>query len=150
VELGQIAALMYRIFVYQAIVGVLLCPYTCAVRASVARAPAESSASVACCEDCQIRRLAQDGCPSQDHGPADPQDPSEDGRSCLCEGAVFDASAGGPADSLLEASLWAVAVTPAGLPESTMPDWNTWRTTDQPPPPWGGRQARIAFQSFLL
>jgi hypothetical protein len=97
-----------------------------------------------------MRQLAENDCPVQDRSPTDEQDPSEDGHSCLCEGAVFDATARGPADSLLEASLWALAVDSAELPELTRPDWITWRTTDQPPPARGGRQVRIAVQSFLL
>jgi hypothetical protein len=149
VKLGRTAKTMHSILVFQAILGVLLCPYDCAVRASVARAPAEDSVSAGCCQHCRMRRLAENDCPAEDRGPSDHQDPSEDSHSCLCEGAIFDATARGPADSLLEASLWALGVDSAQLPELTAPDWITWRTADQPPPE-GGRQVRIAVQSFLL
>ena len=140
---------MHKLLVYQAILGVFLCPYSCAVREMAARAPAEKSASAGCCERCRMRQLAESEDPVQDRGPSDQDDPSEDGRSCLCEGAVFDATARSPADSLLETSLWALLVDSAEMPEVTRPDWFP-QHLGQPPPLGGGRQVRIAVQSFLL
>jgi hypothetical protein len=140
---------MHKLLVYQAILGVFLCPYSCAVREAAARAPSEKSASASCCERCRTRQLAKNESPVRDRGPSDQDDPSEDGHSCLCEGVVFDATTRSAADSLLETSLWALAIDSAEMPELTRPDWLT-RRTGQPPPTGGGWQVRIAVQSFLL
>ena len=139
---------MHKLLVYQAILGVFLCPYICAVREAAAYAPTEKSASSSCCERCRMRQAAEND-PAEDRGPSDQDDPSEDGGSCLCEGAVFDAAARNPADPLLETSLWAPTVDSAELLELTRPDWFT-RSTGQPPPTGGGWHVRIAIQSFLL
>jgi hypothetical protein len=128
---------MHKILVHLAIVGLLLCPYDCAAREAAARLTGDNQAAAACCQKCRER---------QQQSPT-PR-PSEDGKSCICEGAMFDAAAAGPVVPPLDATLWAVIVDPVTMPELTSPDWIALHTG--PPPLLGGRQVRIAVQSFLL
>lgn len=130
---------MHKIPVHLAIAGLLLCPYDCAVREAAARLSGQDQAAPACCQKCRERHQ---------HSPTQTPRPSEDGKSCICEGAVFDAAAGGPVVPSLDTTLWVVIVDSATLPELTSPDWIARHTG--PPPLQGGWQVRIAIQSFLL
>ena len=137
---------MHKILVYLAIVGILLCPYDCAVREAAARATNGDAKCSSCCHHCPCQ---PDNCPAHSEDPSDQEGPCDDGRSCLCEGAVFDVSARSMTNSLLEFSLWAPAVDSAETPRLTEPDWYAQRMV-KPPPADGGRQLRIVVQSFLL
>lgn len=144
--------LMRTIIVYLAIAALLLCPYDCAAKLAAARSLG-SDDHVACCEKCRSRESSEtphstgQGSESDRH-PARPL-PSEDGKSCLCEGAVFDAATRSPADAVLEFShlSWVadVAVTPSLAIFAPSVD------RDGPPPnQQGGRLTRIVIRSLLL
>lgn len=143
---------MRTIIVYLAIVALLLCPYDCAVKLAAAESLGNEK-QVACCEKCRTRESFETTSSTDRGSPSDPDParpiPSKDGKSCLCEGAVFDAATRSSADAVLEFSLllsWAAdsAETPslalfapsvdrAGLPNEE-----------------GGRLTRIVIRSLLL
>src|SRR4029079_6963543 len=86
------------LIIYFALVGILLCPYNCAVRAAGKRAPVNEAIADACCEHCRAREVAKH--PSAPKGST----PTRDGRSCICAGAVFNVSPRTVVDTLLFAS----------------------------------------------
>jgi hypothetical protein len=142
---------MRTIIVYLSIVALLVCPFDCAAKLAAAESPGDD-ARTACCETCRVRELAEAPVSSGrrsngDHDPAQPR-PSEDGRFCLCEGAVFDATTRSPAVAMLEFSLLAwvdLAVTPSLATCAPSAD-----QADLPPNPQGGRLTRITLRSLLL
>ncbi len=143
---------MRTFIVYLAIVALLLCPFDCAVKLAAAKVQWNND-RVVCCEKCRARELSETpsstGQGSQsDPDPAQPT-PSEDGKSCLCEGAVFDATTRSPADAVLEFSLhcWVtdVAETPCLALSAPSVD-----RAGPPPNEEGGRLTRIVLRSLLL
>jgi hypothetical protein len=142
---------MRTFIVYLAIVALLVCPYDCAAKLASAESPGDD-ARTSCCETCRGREMTETPASSgqrsnSDREPAQPR-PSEDGRFCLCEGAVFDATQRSPAVAVLEFSLlaWAdLAVTPPLAPCAPSVDH-----ADPPPNHQGGRLTRIALRSLLL
>ncbi|MEX2176630.1 MAG: hypothetical protein WD872_19850 [Pirellulaceae bacterium] len=143
---------MRTIIVYLAIAALLMCPYVCAAKLAGAGSLGNED-QVACCQTCRARELSQTQNSSGqrspgDRDPAQPR-PSEDGKSCLCEGAVFDSTTRSPADAVLEFSLLArvadMATTPSLAPFAP--------SVDRAGPPLnkdGGRLTRIAIRSLLL
>ena len=93
---------MRSIVVYLAIGTLLLCPYDCAVKQAAA-ASLGSHQQNPCCE-VRVCHLSEQS--HRDRAPNQPK-PSEDGKSCLCEGVVFDATLRSPAEAILEFSLLA-------------------------------------------
>jgi hypothetical protein len=143
---------MRTFIVYLVIVALLVCPYDCAVKLAAAQSPANDDPA-GCCEACQAHELSASLMTSDERLPAerDPSQPapSEDGKSCLCEGAVFDVTARSPADAVLECSLlsWAAAVTAVPSLAFSAPSVEV----DGPPLIHkGGRLTRIAIRSLLL
>jgi hypothetical protein len=121
---------------------VVACPYVCTVRLAAAHAIG-SSAKPACCEHCESHRPAPMGDPTP-HAPSS----SEDGRLCLCGGAVFDAGVRLAVDDSAQVTLW---VGTAGAAESSaisIPARRLERSTS--PPTVDGRLMRIAICSLLL
>jgi hypothetical protein len=122
------------------IAALLLCPYECAVKS----AQAQSRTSVpqpACCSQCQARQ-------AKESPPARPLPaPSEDGRSCVCEGAVFASQPGFQLEVYLLVLPWmgtcdaalALAHAPA-VADCPREDW----------PQSSGSQLRLAMGSLLL
>lgn len=143
---------MRSIIVYLAIVALLMCPYDCAVKFAAAQSLGNSD-HVACCEKCRVRQLSEspppcgEGMPVE-RGPSQPA-PSEDGKSCLCEGAVFDATTRSPADAIQEFSLlsWVADSALAPLKAAHTPSVDS---ADPPPNDNGGRLTRIVIRSLLL
>jgi hypothetical protein len=134
---------MRNLVVLLSIAAVLACPYECAVKLAAAQAIG-SDAKAACCEECEAHRPAT---PTGDPTPNAPT-PDEDGRWCLCEGAVFDAGARSLVDDSVQVTLW---IGNAGLAEysaisATAPRFE--RST--PPPTMAGWPMRIAICSLLL
>jgi hypothetical protein len=143
---------MRSVVVYLAIGTLLLCPYDCAVKQAAA-ASLGSQQQSSCCEECRARDFAEAASSSQeqsqrDRAPNQPK-PSEDGKSCLCEGVVFDATLRPPAEAILEFSLLA-GVADAAL-EPLLAACPLHAATSGPPPlqDWGASM-RIALGSLLL
>jgi hypothetical protein len=138
---------MRTILVYLTIVSLLLCPYDCAVKSAAAQAIGSLDRS-ACCESCRARATAETPNPASERQPQEPT-PAEDGRSCLCEGAVFDAAARSSADTSSQVSFWIGAVDSAVTLGLTTPPPSANRV-DPLPPHDGGRLTRIAICSLLV
>jgi hypothetical protein len=143
---------MRTIIVYLAIAALLVCPYDCAAKFAAAQADG-SKVSTSCCKNCRARELSE--CPelsgprsTEDCDPAQ-RDPSGDGKSCLCEGAVFDAATRLPADAVLEFSLlsWVADLAARPFVAAFTPSLDR---ADSPPIEVGGRQTRIAIRSLLV
>lgn len=127
--------------VFIAIAAVLLCPYNCAVRAAADRASAFVETGKACCERCRGEQA-----PSQDKSPN--RESRDEDQSCFCGGAVFDASARAPVDTLLFSAHGALWVDSAISLESPAPEPIANAAAGAPIP--GGRLLRIAINSFLI
>lgn len=143
---------MRSVVVYLAIGTLLLCPYDCAVKQAAAESLG-SQQQIPCCQKCRSRDLAVAATASQeqsqrDRTPNQPK-PSEDGKSCLCEGVVFDATLRSPAEAILEFSLlaWAADAALEPLFAACPP-----RAATSGPPLMevGGASMRIALGSLLL
>lgn len=143
---------MRTIIVYLAIVALLLCPYDCAVKLAAAESLGNEN-HVACCEKCRARESSEIRSSTDRGSPSDPDPaqpiPSEDGKSCLCEGAVFDAATRSSADAVLEFSLLSWVADSAEMPSLALfaPRVNR---AGLPPNEEGGRLTRIAIRSLLL
>lgn len=137
---------MRTFIVYLSIVALLLCPYGCAVK--LAAAQSLGNEKDACCEECRARESSRTPPSGGPRDPAQPR-PTEDGKSCVCEGAVFDATTRSPADAVLEFSLlsWAadVAIAPSLAAFSPCAG-----RTGPPPKEVGGKSARIVICSLQL
>jgi hypothetical protein len=133
---------MRNLVVLLTIAVVLACPYQCAIKLSAAVAIG-SNAKPACCEDCEP------GQPTLPAGQPTPNAPApEDGRSCLCEGAVFDAGVRSPVDDLVHVFLWGGI---AGFSEfSAIPTSAPKLERSIPRPTMDGSFTRIAICSLLL
>ena len=137
---------MRTFIVYLAILALLLCPYGCAVRLAAAQSLGNENS--VCCEECRAHELSESPPSGGDRNPTQPES-SKDGKFCVCEGAVFDATTRSPADAVLEFSLlpWVavVAVTPSLANFAPSAD-----CADQPTNEDGGKLTRIAICSLLL
>ena len=139
---------MRNTIVILTVAALLACPYDCTAKlASSLAVHGEKTGrkqDAACCQKCRIRQSTS---PLQDNTPGTPV-PEEDGRCCLCEGALLGA---GPVFPLADS-------TPIALPS-----WNASPSeihdagaqaarfdVGSPPPPWDGRQLRIVICSMLL
>ena len=102
-----------------AIVALVVCPHDCAAKSVVLQASPTAAAPV-CCGHCQHAPLPVDTLPTKrpesEPIPAGPQ-PSEDGKSCLCEGAIFDVATRGEVDAAVGLAFLAcpsdIAITPS-------------------------------------
>ena len=135
---------MRTLFIYLMIAALLICPYECAVRLAAAQTPGKNAHS-ACCERCRTHQADESTAPNHERLPA----PSEDGRSCLCEGAVFDIAARSPIEPSLQSDLWIEASDSAqtlthGLSAMSF-DRGEWPEADA-----SGRLTRITIRSLLL
>ncbi len=143
---------MRTFIVYLAIAALLLCPYDCALNLAAAESSSNEN-RVVCCENCRARELATTPPSSSrdsrdDRSPA-PLKPSEDGKSCLCEGAVFDATIRSPADAVLEFSLLSWVADVAVMPSLAVFTPSVDRS-GPPPSEESGRITRIVIRSLLL
>jgi hypothetical protein len=69
------------------IAALLLCPFDCIVKRSLARAASglsEKTPPVVCCSDCAKQERRDDSTPT-----APTKNPSQDDRCCICEGAIL-------------------------------------------------------------
>jgi len=119
------------------IAALLLCPYECAVRSAQAQSRT-SAKRAACCPRCQVR---------QDSDSQPLPAPSDDGRSCVCEGAVFDASAPFHAETPSQVLFWMGTSDSAPALTHVSAATNDWRANW---PLTSGSQLRVAIQSLLL
>ena len=141
------AAFMRTFIVYLAIAALLLCPYNCAVKWNSANG-AQNDGQRACCDKCLARETSNAAIPAHDQSPKHPE-PDEDGRCCLCEGAVFNAAAQSWHVTSLQAFLWTWVIDPTepqGLTSLTA----TATCDSMPPALAGGLSARIAICSLVL
>jgi len=134
---------MRNFVVLLSIASVLACPYECAAKLAAAQTIG-SDQRPACCDRCQAHETTV---PVKDQTPA-PLAPNEDGRWCLCEGAVFDAGSRSVVDDAEQVSLWTWVVSPVEMLENDtpMPSFECVYS----PPPLSGRFTRIAIRSLLL
>jgi hypothetical protein len=135
---------MRTFLIYLLIVALLICPYECAVKLAAAQSPG-NDANSKCCDRCRARQADETTAPDREQSPA----PSDDGRNCLCEGAVFDASARSPLELSLQSVLWIEASNSAQTPTYDLSvmsfDRGGWPEADA-----SGRLTRIAIRSLLL
>lgn len=122
---------------------ILLCPYQCAVKWAAAQG-INNNEKPACCDECQASRTAAPLRQRVPEGPASDQE----GRACLCAGAVFDAEARLLPDD--NASI--LLDTWSDRPATTLKIAVATTTYDptSSPPPLDGRLTRIAMRSLLL
>ncbi len=136
---------MRTFIVYLAIVALLACPYDCAVKYAAAQS-VRSEQPIACCNQCQAHESSAGSPAGQTKHPPKP---SDDGKSCLCEGAVFDAAVRSDVEIELQCSLllWCaeIVVTPSLV--SFSPDLEI---AGPPIDEVGGRSMRIAMRSLQL
>lgn len=132
---------MRSLVIALSIIGVLLCPYDCAVRAAAGKALGCKEGKPACCARCQAERLSENNSPQDE--------PRKDGHSCLCEGAVFTSTAPQELDSLLLVSQLAIAIDSTQDVESDSPV-RFIDPHDSPPLQLSGREVRILNRSFLI
>ncbi len=124
---------------------VLACPYDCAMMQAPAQAiEIENDSQPACCKHCQAR--ANNETANHPTPAAPPSD--EEGRSCFCEGAVFDVAFRTMVDDTLDVSLWTWVVDAVDVPGISQPVTSV--DHDNLPPPVDGRLTRIAIRSLLL
>lgn len=135
---------MRTLIVYFALLGILLCPYNCAVRAASKRASINDGLAKTCCEHCRAKRPAQ----QNQQNPERPT-PSHDGRTCICTGAVFNVSPRTVVDSLLVATHAAPAVDSLARLELPAPE-SLGDEAERPPLAPDGRHLRIVIHSFLF
>lgn len=136
-------AIMRYVVVALAIVGVLLCPYDCAVRGASCAEPASKEAKRACCAKCRATaKTSKPQSPGQ-------EDPRQDGHSCLCEGAVFATTGQQELDFLQLASHLAMAIDVTPEADDGSPVFSI-NPHERPPRPLSGRLVRIVNVSFLL
>ena len=127
--------------VFVAVATVLLCPYSCAVRAAASRATADTESGKACCERCRCERA-----PKHDEAPS--RESREEDAPCFCGGAVFDASARA-ADDFLFSEHGVLSVDSAIGVHSPAPE-QIATVGAVPPPILSGMLLRIAIVSFLI
>ena len=135
---------MRTLLIYLMIAALLICPYECAARLAAAQTPGNDAHS-ACCERCQVRKADESSVPDHERLPA----PSEDGRSCLCEGAVFDVAVRSPLELSLQSVLWVEACDSAQVPMQGL-SVTSFDRGQLPLPEDAGRLTRIAIRSLLL
>jgi hypothetical protein len=128
--------------VYLIVAALLLCPYDCAVKSALARAVGTHE-EIGCCEHCQAE--------SDSNGTSTPKplEPANDGRCCLCEGAVFDASLRSTQDILFLSTLWAAQVASTAYVEVSQP-LRTNFDLREVPPICSGKARRIEMLSLVL
>jgi len=148
---------MKAFIVYLMIVALLACPFGCATKLAAAQDHGGSdhggSDRGSCCEKCQAREVSeQPAIPvERSHGHRAPglPAPTEDGQSCLCEGAVFDVTARSPAESIREFAFlaWMANGSAARSFSRCIP---SGKRIDPRPHEIGGRMTRVAIRSLQL
>ena len=144
---------MRSFIVYLTIAALQLCPYNCAVEWNATHGALDGGGR-ACCAQCLAREDSNVAFPGHDQSAQHPAPdkhpaPDQDGRSCLCEGAVFAAAAQGCYATSLQDFLWIGMTDPAerqGLASLTA----TATCGSISPPQAGGLAARIALCSLVL
>ncbi len=136
---------MHSVVVSLLIVGILTCPYECAVK--MVAAQESSGVKNSCCDQCRGRQAGrtQDGKPERDNPPVS----DDDGVSCLCEGAVFDVTARQVVDDAI-LSFWNVACVGDSLQLPFLRLVRFLDARERGPSIAGGALVRILNQSFLL
>jgi hypothetical protein len=134
---------MRSLIVLLSITAILVCPHLCAVKYAAAQAMG-GDGKPACCDKCEAHRPTT---PIDDPARNTPA-PDEDGRWCLCEGAVFDAGSRSLVDDSVQVTLWIGNSEFAELSAVSVPAPRFERTTS--PQSLDGRSVRIAIRSLLL
>lgn len=125
------------------VLGVLLCPYDCAVRTALGKSMTGQSAVPACCAKCRVHQQ------TNDQNSPRPDDPRKDGHSCLCEGAVFTTSTHQDLGWLLVDSQLALCIDVPAVLGSDAPT-SAISPDESPPPHASGRQIRIVMLSLVI
>jgi hypothetical protein len=131
--------------VYLSIVAILVCPYDCAVKYAAAQSVGGEN-QIACCERCAAHRATEHSpAGSNEHQPK----PADDGKSCLCEGAVFDGMTRSDVEIVLQFSLSPCVADTAAAP-SLVSFSAGLESGGTPIDDEGGRSMRIAMRSLQL
>ena len=125
------------------IVALLACPLDCAAKYAIARV-AGGETQAACCDHCQESHP----CDTSESPAAPQQTPDQDGRCCVCEGAIFVATDPTLIDGTFETATWTWLDTPVDLLGTNNIQASEARVGV--PPPWQGIERRIAIHSFLI
>jgi hypothetical protein len=131
--------------VYLGIAALLVCPYDCAVKYAAAQSVGGEN-EIACCERCAAHEAAEHSpAGSGEHQPK----PADDGKNCLCEGAVFDGVTRSDVEIVLQCSLLPCIADTAVAPSlvSFSPGLKGGGT---PIDDEGGRSMRISMRSLQL
>jgi hypothetical protein len=143
---------MRSLIVYLAIAALLWCPYDCALKAAAAQSFANWDRA-GCCDNCRERQRASEAAMADCRAPGDdssaPERPSEDGKACLCDGAVFDAASRFAVDTDLEISQLPWVADDLGLcsPVGCVQGLDC---VGPPPRLEAGRSLRVSLGSLLL
>jgi hypothetical protein len=133
---------MRSIVVHLTIAALLVCPFECALRLAAAQGAGDERAA-ACCGECP-ESAGQPSSPDRVPTPA----PAEDGKSCVCEGAIVDAGARpGSSHDWPSCPLGPIADDAA---TRAWPGRRCFDRTAASPVESGGRVTRLAICSLLL
>lgn len=127
------------------IVGLLFCPYNCAVKAELFDAQTAQKKTCLCCMQGDVN--------SPLTSPNSPESTplSDDGLGCVCDGVVYDSAHRTQLEDFSLSLDWAILdVQPKLVDESA--NFSARLTVDATPAKLasGGRQLRIVMLSFLL
>jgi hypothetical protein len=140
---------MRTLIVCLTVAALLACPLDCAAR--LATAQSAGANQLACCAKCRGKESAPTPAPSSKRLPAGqlPSQPTpcEDGKDCLCEGAVIDATARAAVDDALRGFLLACPTNAHAL---SVAAGKPCLTVTEPPLPAGGSFARIVLCALVL
>lgn len=136
---------MRNLVVLLSIAAIVLCPYQCAVKWAAAQAN-RGEAKPACCEECKTHQQTAAEF-SEQQTPLAPA-PDQEGRACLCAGAVFDAGARSLPDFDAEVLYTTLSLRPGAAHQMALSATAFDHTLL--PPPRDGRLTRIALRSLIL
>lgn len=132
---------MRSLLVLFAVVGVLACPYNCAVRAVSTRAWTKE-AKTGCCDLCRVKHDAEN------QRSSDPT-PAQEHRSCVCDGIALESPTRTSIDSLLFSAHWVIANDSALVLDAVMPERTTIDSA-RPPLFGSGRSMRVSLLSLVI
>jgi hypothetical protein len=125
------------------IIALLVCPLDCATKRAIAQSAGQENQK-ACCNHCSEKHNK-----NSSESPACPEPSSnQEGRSCICKGAIYVASEPTLNFGSLDLATWVWIDCPLGT--SISYHVHAAEVRDGEPPPWQGRDRRIAIHSLLI
>lgn len=126
-----------------AVIALLACPMDCAAKYAIARTAGEDTIA-ACCDHCRENHTSD----TSENPAAPEQKPEQDGRCCVCKGAIFVATdltqINGQFESdtctWIDAPVDSVGKNHVQILEARV----------GVPPPWQGIEWRIAIHSLII